>query len=189
MSPLWSLTLQPFWYRLRAEGQSSVSASHWFGATSWGKTRKAGTWVKGSLSGLEAFDSWSELEAAHEQSGWWRLIGDPGDTLKADALDTGWKSEWGLIWERGPVKVGPMASNPNCLTSFPMNYWDVDVFSRPYLSDSLLPPLQHLIYWCRNSRLHLEKDIGLLFLLWEGLTLFCFEGPQLPGNLVGPGEW
>ena len=37
--------------------------------------------------------------------------------------------------------------------SFLMNYWGVDIFSRPLLSDFLLLSLQCLIYWLRSSRL------------------------------------
>ena len=145
----------------------------------------------------------------------------------------------------GPRRGRTKASNSNCLTSFPMNYWGVDVFLRPCLLDfwlfplqpgssageesacnvgdlGLIPglgrsagdgkgyllqysglensmvaksrtclndfhflPLQCLICWPRGSKLSPKIDTGPLFLPWEGLILFFFGGPQLPGNLAG----
>ena len=166
--------------------------------------------------------------------------------------DTTERLNWTEVEEEDLEKVGPRASNSNCLTSFPMNYWGVDVFSRPCLSDFLLIPLQpgsssgkesacnvgdlgsipglgrspgqgkgyslqysglensmdcivhgvtksrtqlsdfhslplqRLICGCRSIKVSPKIDIGPLFLLWEGLILFCFGGP-LAGNLAGFG--
>ena len=159
--------------------------------------------------------------------------------------DTTERLNWTEAEEEDLEKVGHRASNSNCLTSFPMNYWGVDVFLRPCLLDfwlfplqpgssageesacnvgdlGLIPglgrsagdgkgyllqysglensmvaksrtclndfhflPLQCLICWPRGSKLSPKIDTGPLFLPWEGLILFFFGGPQLPGNLAG----
>ena len=65
----------------------------------------------------------------------------------------GLKIRVSVIEGEGLEKVGPRASNSNCLTSFPMNYRGIDIFLRPCLSDFLQLPLKCLIYCCRNRRL------------------------------------
>ena len=59
---MWPLSFQPFLFQVRAEGQSSITASC---GTGRGKIRKGWNVGQGDLCGVELFDNLSELEVAH----------------------------------------------------------------------------------------------------------------------------
>ena len=59
--------------------------------------------------------------------------------------------------------------------------------SQARLSNFHFLSLQRLICWCRSSARPPKIDTGPCFLPPEGLILFCFGGPRLPGNLAGFG--